>query len=95
MSSQASQAESSRALSPLCTAQSDQLQELEQVYTMTATSATSSSETTKTGRPRTAWHWKHMPNPDPQTIYKNSEGVIWRCGHCLKWYRESGGTARP
>lgn len=53
----------------------------------------SSSPIVTVPRRQFAWIWKHMPDHNPQTIYKDIEGRIqWRCQHCNKVYLESGGT---
>jgi hypothetical protein len=46
---------------------------------------------------RWAWAWKHMPDEDPETRYRNeiSGDDEWRCGYCTRRYDSSGGTKLP
>jgi hypothetical protein len=48
-------------------------------------------------KPRTSWIFHHMPDKDPETVYKNSitSKEEWRCRYCPKTYALSGGTAAP
>jgi hypothetical protein len=42
---------------------------------------------------RFSYVWNHMPDPNPQTIYKDAKGNRqWRCMYCTRHYVESGGT---
>jgi hypothetical protein len=55
-------------------------------------------------KPRTAWVFKHMPNPDPETLYYTQEdngeclykNRVWKCKYCPeswgKAYRLNGGN---
>lgn len=44
-------------------------------------------------RHRTSAIWNHMPDSNPQTMYYNDQGhPIWKCMHCSRVYKESGGT---
>jgi hypothetical protein len=55
-------------------------------------------------KPRTAWVFKHMPNPDPETLYYTQEyngaclykNRVWKCKYCSeswgKAYRLNGGN---
>lgn len=59
----------------------------------TDTSSSPPSVIDEVCRRRWAPIWRHMPNPDPQTIYRNKMGKIeWRCNYCSQIYLESGGT---
>jgi hypothetical protein len=56
---------------------------------------TPSTPTTATKeKPRTGWHWRHMPDDDINTRYLNSKGLVeWRCRYCIHGrYQISGGS---
>src|SRR5260370_3051318 len=54
----------------------------------------STPTTTAKEKPRTGWHWRHMPDDDINTRYLNSKGLVeWRCRYCIHVrYQISGGS---
>jgi hypothetical protein len=64
------------------------------VHTETSPLTPSTPTTTTKERPRTGWHWRHMPDDDINTRYLNSKGLVeWRCRYCIHGrYQISGGS---
>ena len=47
-------------------------------------------------KPRTAWHYDHIPDEDRDTLYISTEGKEeWRYRYCTKTYITSSGTRAP
>jgi BED zinc finger len=71
---------------------SDQFDGYEFDSNITVTSSQASGSTSSRKRPRTSFVWDHMPAHRTTAYFNAENALIWRCKHCTKVYRESGGT---
>src|ERR1700752_3326730 len=89
----------SRASSPLSTIDLEQFDDHETLTPSPSTpiSPTSTSTSSSKRKPRTSWIFQHMPDKDPETVYRNgiTNKEEWRCKYCTKTYALSGGTSAP
>src|ERR1700716_166236 len=71
---------------------SDQFDGYEFDSNITVTSSQASGSTSSRKRPRTSFVWDYMPAHRTTAYFNAENALIWRCKHCTKVYRESGGT---
>lgn len=108
---QASQPSSSQPTAPKSMAASSELSDsilVDNDFSDTLSSQTSETSSTASksahAKPRTAWVFRHMPDPDPETLYYTKENNgqcldinrVWKCKYCPeswdKTYRLNGGN---
>jgi cellulase/cellobiase CelA1 len=87
----------SRASSRLSTIDLEQFDDYETLIPSPSNpiSPTSTSTSSSNRKPGTSWIFQHMPDKDPETVYRNciTNKEEWRCKYCTKTYTLSGGTS--